>query len=85
MVAAVEQDDAEIDHRIPSKKATRPRILDPLFHRRDEVTRDRAAEDVVDEFEVPVPRQGLDLDLAIAELAAPAGLLLVLPALRSSP
>ena len=41
----------------------------------------RAAEDVVDELEVAAARQRLELDLAVAELAVPAGLLLV-PAVR---
>ena len=42
-----------------------------------ELARDRAAEDVVDELEVGAARQRLDLDLAVAELAVAAGLLLV--------
>ena len=39
--------------------------------------RDRAAEDVVDELEVRAARQRLHADLAVAELAVAAGLLLV--------
>ena len=53
----------------------------PFLDRRDELPRDRAAEDVVDELEVAAARQRLDLDLAVAELAVAAGLLLV-PAVR---
>src|SRR5204862_5082647 len=43
--------------------------------------RNRAAEDVVHELEVAAARQRLELDLAVAELPVPAGLLLV-PAVR---
>ena len=49
----------------------------PFLDRRDELARDRAAEDVVDELEVAAARQRLELDLAVAELAVAAGLLLV--------
>ena len=47
----------------------------------NELPRDRTAEDVVDELEVAAARQRLELDLAVAELAVAAGLLLV-PAVR---
>ena len=53
----------------------------PFLDRGDELARDRAAEDLVDELEVAAARQRLDLDLAVAELAVAAGLLLV-PAVR---
>ena len=39
--------------------------------------RDRAAEDLVDELELAAARQRLHADLAVAELAVAAGLLLV--------
>ena len=53
----------------------------PFLDGRDELTGDRAAEDVVLELEVAAARQRLDADLAVAELAVAAGLLLV-PAVR---
>ena len=81
MVRAVEHRHAEIDHRIAGEVAARPRVLDALLDRRHELARDRAAEDVVDELEIGAARQRLDFDLAVAELAVAAGLLLV-PAVR---
>ena len=77
VVRAVEHGDAEVDHRKAGEIAAHARFLDALFDRRDELARDRAAEDVVDELEVGAARQRLDLDLAVAELAVAAGLLLV--------
>ena len=56
-------------------------FLDALFDGRNELPRNRAAENVVDELEVGAARQRLDLDLAVAELPVAAGLLLV-PAVR---
>ena len=53
----------------------------PFLDRGNEPARDRAAEDLVDEFELAAARQRLHLDLAVAELAVAAGLLLV-PAVR---
>ena len=58
-----------------------PGVLDALLDGRDELPRNGAAEDVVDELEVAAARQRLHLDLAVAELAVAAGLLLV-PAVR---
>ena len=57
--------------------AARRRFHDAFFHRGDEVLGDGAAEDVVDELEVAAAGQGFHLDLAVAELAVAAGLLLV--------
>ena len=54
-----------------------PRVLDALLHRRDVLPRDRAAEDVVLELEVAAAGQRLHADLAVAELAVAARLLLV--------
>ena len=53
---------------------------DALLDRGDEAPRDRAADDGVLELVALAARQRLDLDPAVAELAAAAGLLLV-PAL----
>src|SRR6185503_10316733 len=56
------------------------RVQYALLDRGDEALRDHAALDGVDELEVTALER-LDLDVAVAELAAPAGLLLV-PAVR---
>ena len=69
--------DAEVDHRVAGEVAAHARVLDALLDRRNELPRNRAAEDVVDELEIGAARQRLDLDLAVAELAVAAGLLLV--------
>ncbi len=53
------------------------RLLDPLVHRRPEALRDHAADDLVHELVARVAVERLEPDLAVAELAAPAGLLLV--------
>ena len=77
MERAVEHRRAEIHHRVARQEAAQPRVLHALFDRRDELPRDRAAEDVVHELEVAAARKRLELDLAVAELAVAAGLLLV--------
>ena len=81
MERPVEDGCPEVDHREAGEEAAHPRVLDALLDGRDELPRDRAAEDVVDELEVAAARQRLDLDLAVAELAVAARLLLV-PAVR---
>ena len=81
MERAVEDRRPEVDHRVAGEEAAHARVLDALLDGRDELPRDRAAEDVVHELEVAAARQRLDLDLAVAELAVAAGLLLV-PAVR---
>ena len=63
----------------PATGAVRHRLLAALLDRRDEALRDHAALDLVDELEAVAVGQRLDLDVAVAELAAPAGLLLVAP------
>ena len=77
VVRPVEDRGAEVDHRVAGQEAAQPRVLDALLDGRDELPRDRAAEDVVDELEVAAARQRLEPDLAVAELAVAAGLLLV--------
>src|SRR6185437_12291920 len=59
-------------------------LLDALFDRGDEVARDGAAEDLVDELEASAAFERLHADLAVAELAVAAGLLLV-PSLHVGP
>src|SRR5262249_60283567 len=59
---------------------------DPLLHRRDELARNHAADDVVLELEPLAARQGGQLDPAVAVLAVTARLPLVLALrLRASP
>ena len=77
VIRAVVQDHPEVDDREAGEISTLRRFHDALFHRRNVVLRNRAAEDLVDELEVAAARQRLHLDLAIAELAVAAALLLV--------
>ena len=81
MVRTVEHRHAEIHHGEAGEIAAHACFLDALFDGRNELSRNRAAEDVVDELEVRSARQRLHLDLAVAELPVAAGLLLV-PAVR---
>ena len=81
MIRAVVEHDAEVDDRIAGEVAAQPRFLDALLDGGNELPRDRAAEDLVDELELAAARQRLHADLAVAELAVAAGLLLV-PAVR---
>src|SRR5205814_9636060 len=50
---------------------------DARFYRRNQLPRDRSAENIVDELEVRAARQRFNLDLAVAGLTVPARLLLV--------
>ncbi len=77
VVGTVEHRDAKIDHRVSSQVATRPRVLYAFLDGRDELARDRAAEDVVHELEVGAALQRLHANLAVSELTVAAGLLLV--------
>ena len=77
MVLAVDQPHPEVDHRVAGVVAVRRRLDDALLDRRPEVERDGAAEDLVLELELLAARQRLEDDLAVGELAAAAGLLLV--------
>src|SRR6185436_12784022 len=55
------------------------RLLDALVDRGPEALRDDPADDLVHEFVAFVARERLEDDVAIAELATAAGLLLVAP------
>ena len=57
----------------------RHRLLDPLVDRGPEPLRDHAADDLVDELVADALLDRLKHDRRVAELAAAAGLLLVLP------
>ena len=79
VVAAVVDDGPEIDDREAGEVAAGGGLDDAFFDGGDEVARDGAAEDFAGEFEAAAAGQGLDADLAVAELAVAAALLLVAP------
>ena len=64
--------------------AVQHRLLDALVDGGPEALRDDAADDLVHELVALVPLERLEHDVAVAELAAPAGLLLVAPCARDS-
>ena len=74
MVLAVDERDAHVDHRVAGLDAGLQRLLDALLDGRDELGRDRAALDLVDEVEALAGRR-LDVDVDDAVLARAAGLL----------
>ena len=77
VIAAVVDGDLEVDDRVAGEIAARGRLDDAFFDGGDEVARNGAAEDLVGELEAAAARQRLHADLAVAELAVAAGLLLV--------
>ena len=86
MVLAVDQRDANVDHRVAGEHAVLERLLAALLDRGDELARDRAAPDLVDEVEALAGRR-LEVDVDDAVLARAAGLAdeLALDVLRASP
>ncbi len=77
MVLAVVDRDLDVDHRVAGDRAAGQHLAHALFHRRDELPRDDAALDRVDELEAGAARERLDAQEDLAELARAAGLLLV--------
>ena len=77
MVRAVDEQHAHALHRRAGELAVRHRLLDALVDRGPEALRDDAADDLVHELVADVPLERLEDDVAVAELAAAAGLLLV--------
>ena len=77
MVRAVDEQDAHALDGRARELAVRHRLLDPLVDRRPEALRDDAADDLVHELVADVALHRLEHDVAVAELAAPARLLLV--------
>src|SRR5207253_7591555 len=71
--------DLDIDNLIPGDDALFHRLLDSLLDRGNEVPRDGPSEDLVDELVAPAERLRAEFDPAVAVLAAPPGLPLVLP------
>ena len=77
VVLAVDHRHPHVDHRVAGDHAGFHRQPHAFFDRRDELARDRAALDHVDELEARTARQRLDLQMHLAELAGTAALLLV--------
>src|SRR5688572_20544037 len=77
MVLAVEERHLDILYRKARDRAGAHRLLDALLDRGDEAARAHVSLDRVDEREPPPEAKRLYLDVAICELAASAGLLLV--------
>ena len=77
VVLPVDELDAHALDRRAGQLAVLHRLLDPLVDRRPVALRDNAADDLVDELVALVALDRLEDDLAVAELAAAAGLLLV--------
>src|SRR6185312_12295778 len=73
VVLAVHERDADVHHRVAGLDAGLQRLLDALLDRRDELRRDRAALDSVDEVEA-LPGGGLDVAVDDAVLTRAAGL-----------
>src|SRR6185312_2154155 len=76
-VDRVEPAGNQIDMNIDDREAERPRfqrLLDPFLDRRDEVARDRAADDAVLEDKARTSLQRLHVDDDVGELAVPARL-----------
>src|SRR5207245_7340605 len=79
VVRAVDEHDAYALDRRPRELAVLHRFAYALVDRGTEALRDHAADDLVDELVALVALERLEDDLAVAELAAAAGLLLVPP------
>src|ERR1700739_1598946 len=77
MIAAVVHDDLEINHRVAGEITACGRFDDALLNGRDEVARDRPAENFTGKLEAATSGHRLHADLAIAELPVAAALLLV--------
>src|SRR4051794_35364764 len=73
VVLAVGQRHADVDHRVAGADAGLQRLFDALLDGGDELDRDRAATDLVDEVEALAGRR-LDVDVDDAVLARAAGL-----------
>src|SRR5262245_8581768 len=77
MIAAVIERHLEIDYRESGEESLRGCFHNSFLHRGNEISRDRASEDLIDELKVLSARQGLHSDLAVAVLTVPTRLLLV--------
>ena len=79
MVLAVDAAHPDVDDREARQGAVRKPLEDALLDGRDQVARDRAADDLVDELESAPTGQRLHAQVADPEHALAAGLLLQLP------
>ena len=79
MVGAVVQRHIDVADRIAGQNPVARGFLDPVFHRRDVLLRDRAADHLADELDAAVALAGLHDELDVAILPATAGLLDELP------
>src|SRR5581483_10491197 len=79
VVGAVHEPHAHTLHGRPGELAVLHRLLDALVDGGPEALRDHAADDLVHELVAAAAVDGLDHDVAVAELAPPARLLLVAP------
>src|SRR4051794_8444620 len=77
MVLAVVYDDAHVLHRKSCERSHGEHFAHAFFHRRNELRRNRAALDLIDELETFAARERLDLEKHFAELAGAAALFLV--------
>src|SRR5688572_3218635 len=78
MELAIHEFDPDVDDREPVEPALVHCLQDSLLDRGDELARDGAADDGVDELEAAAAGDGIHLDVGDAELPVPATLLLVL-------
>src|SRR5581483_7108551 len=79
------QDDSDVLHGEPSEGALAQRLAYTLLDGRNELSRDGAADDLVDELESRSPLEHLDAQEHLSELPGPTRLLLVpAMALRSA-
>ena len=78
MVGAVEQSDAHINYRIASQNAFIHSFTHAFFYSRNVLTRNGAAENLINELEAASRRQGFHLNNNVTILAMAAGLFLVL-------
>src|SRR5579885_1906209 len=78
VIAALEHRHLDIDYRVAGEITLDQRVAHALLHRRDELARNRAADDFILEFKAAAAHQRLDAQPAITILAAAAGLALVL-------
>src|SRR5260370_41843767 len=77
VILTVQQTDAEVDDRKSRQESLASRVLNPFFHRRNVLARNRSAEDLVDKFEIRSAGQRLNRDLAVGELSMSGGLVFV--------
>src|SRR5207237_4538754 len=78
VILAVEQLDLEVHHGTAGQDAAECGLLDAAVHRRNELSRNRAADDLVGESVPGAAWPRHHPDPAVPELATPTALLLVL-------